>query len=121
MNLGRSQVMVHSTAVDMRKSYDGLFGLVRASGADPISGDVFLFISKDRTRAKALFWDGNGLNIWMKRMERGRFADVFCREAMTARELALFFEGSPMVTKKLSPDDVTARFALAEKKNRDLS
>lgn len=120
MNFGRSRVMVHATPVDMRKSYDGLFGLVRDSGNDPISGDVFLFVGKDRTRTKALFWDGNGLNIWMKRMERGRFADVFVRESMTARELALFFEGSPMVTKKLSPDDLTKRFARPEEeKNPD--
>lgn len=118
MNLGRSRVLVHATPVDMRKSYDGLYGLVRESGNDPISGDVFLFVGKDRTRAKALFWDGNGLNIWMKRMERGRFADVFLRESMTARELALFFEGSPMVTKKLSPEDWTARFARPTEEKR---
>jgi len=111
MNFGRSRVMVYSTPVDMRQGYDGLFGLVRESGSDPISGDVFLFVSRDRTRAKALFWDGNGLNIWMKRMERGRFADVFTRVAMTARELSLFFEGSAQVTKRLSPEDLTASFA----------
>lgn len=111
MNLGRSRVMVFATAVDMRRGYDGLFGLVRESGNDPICGDVFLFVSRDRTRAKALFWDGNGLNIWMKRMERGRFADVFTRETMTTRELSLFFEGSAQVTKRLSPEDLTASFA----------
>jgi transposase len=105
--------MVFKTAVDMRMGYDGLFGLVRESGADPISGDVFLFVSRSRTRAKALFWDGNGLNIWMKRMERGRFADVFTRETMTIRELSLFFEGSSQVSKRLSPDDLTVLFARA--------
>lgn len=109
--------MVFATPVDMRRGYDGLFGLVRDSGSDPISGDVFLFVSRDRTRAKALFWDGNGLNIWMKRMERGRFADVFTRESMTARELSLFFEGSSMVTKRLSPVDLTNLFAKPEEKN----
>ncbi len=103
--------MVFATPVDMRQGYDGLFGLVRESGLDPISGEVFLFVSRDRTRAKALFWDGNGLNIWMKRMEKGRFADVFARSTMTARELALFFEGSSQVIKRLSPEDMTQTFA----------
>ncbi|MHB2029830.1 MAG: IS66 family insertion sequence element accessory protein TnpB [Acidimicrobiales bacterium] len=110
MNFGRSRVMVFATPVDMRRGYDGLFGLVRDSGADPITGDVFLFVSRDRTRTKALFWDGNGLNIWMKRMERGRFADVFTRETMTARELSLFFEGSQVVHQRLSPKDLTDEF-----------
>lgn len=121
MNLGRARVMVFSTPVDMRKSFDGLYGLVRTLGADPISGDVFLFVSKDRKRAKSLFWDGNGLNIWMKRMEQGRFADVFSRPEMTTRELALFFEGSSSVTRRLSPEDITARFARTEpEKNIEL-
>jgi transposase len=97
----------------MRMGYDGLFGLVRESGSDPISGDVFLFVSRDRTRAKALFWDGNGLNIWMKRMEQGRFADVFLRNEMTVRELSLFFEGAQTVCKRLSPRDLTTRYAQA--------
>lgn len=110
MNFGRSRVMVFATPVDMRMGYDGLFGLVRGSNADPISGDLFLFVSKDRTRAKALFWDGNGLNIWMKRMERGRFADVFTRTQMTTRELSLFFEGSQVVKQRLSPEDLTPQF-----------
>ncbi len=110
MNFGRSKVMVFATPVDMRMGYDGLFGLVRESGADAISGDVFLFVSRDRTRAKALFWDGNGLNIWMKRMERGRFADVFNRDQMTIRELSLFFEGSQVVKGRVSPEDLTDKF-----------
>jgi transposase len=117
MNFGRAKVLVFSTPIDMRKSFDGLYGLVLTSGQDPVSGDVFLFISKDRRRAKALFWDGNGLNIWMKRMEQGRLADVFSRAEMTTRELALFFEGSASVAKRLSPEDQTGRYARANEKN----
>ena len=114
MNLGRGRVFVFETAVDMRKSFDGLYGLVLSSGQDPVSGDVFLFVGRDRKRAKALFWDGNGLNIWMKRMEEGRLADVFSRGEMTTRELALFFEGSHSVVRRLSPEDTTARYSKPE-------
>jgi transposase len=112
MNFGRARVLVFQTPVDMRKSFDGLYGLILTSGLDPVSGDVFLFVSADRKRAKALFWDGNGLNIWMKRMEQGRLADIFSRHEMTTRELAIFFEGSPSVVKRLSPEDQTSRYAL---------
>jgi transposase len=95
----------------MRKQFDGLYGLVLSAGLNPVSGDVFLFVSRDRKRAKALFWDGNGLNIWAKRMEHGRLADVLSRGEMTTRELALFFEGSPEVSHRLSPEDQSARYA----------
>lgn len=105
----KARVYVYSEPVDMRKSYDGLYGLVRSNG-NPLSGDIYLFVSRDRTRAKALFWDGNGLNIWMKRLERGQFADVFSRDQMSATELSLFFEGSSGVTQKLSAEDLTKRF-----------
>ncbi len=111
MNFGRGRVLVHRDPVDMRKSFDGLYGLILTSGQDPVSGDVYLFVSGDRKRAKALFWDGNGLNIWMKRMEHGRLADVFSRSEMTTRELALFFEGSSALVRRLSPEDRTSRYA----------
>ena len=110
MNFGRSRVLVFAEPVDMRKSFDGLYGLILGSGHDPVSGDVFLFVAGNRQRAKAMFWDGNGLNIWMKRMESGRLADVFTRGEMTARELALFFEGSASVVKRLSPLDQTQKY-----------
>jgi transposase len=93
----------------MRKQYDGLLGLVR-SQFDVLSGTLFLFVSKDRTRAKCLFWDGSGLNIWSKRLEQGRFADIFSRRELTINELKLFFEGSAEVIRRLSPEDLSRRF-----------
>ncbi len=106
MNFLSHKVMVYSNAVDMRKQYDGLLGLVRDQ-IDVLTGTLCLFVSKDRTRAKCLFWDGTGLNLWSKRLERGRFADIFTREEMTMNELKLFFEGSREVTRRLSPQDLS--------------
>lgn len=110
MILGQLKRSVHvfSSPVDMRKSYDGLFALVREE--KPLDGDVFLFVSKDRTRSKALFWDGSGFNIWMKRLEKGRFADVWKRQRLTLSELQLFFEGAKETKLKLSPEDQTHRY-----------
>ena len=49
-------------AVDMRKGFDGLYGLVRDQlGEDPLSGHLFLFTNRLHTRVKALVWDGSGL------------------------------------------------------------
>jgi len=60
--------------VDMRKSFDGLTGLVEAALAlDPLSGHLFLFLNKRRDRLKVLFWERDGLVIWYKRLEAGTF------------------------------------------------
>lgn len=109
MNFKSNQVYVYGEPVDMRKQYDGLLGLVR-SQFEVLSGMLFLFVSKDRTRAKCLFWDGTGLNIWAKRLEKGKFADVLTRNNLTINELKLFFEGSCEVNRRLSPHDLSMSF-----------
>ena len=96
--------------IDMRKSYDGLYGLIKSFHSNPLSGDLFLFLSRDRKKAKALYWDGNGLVIFMKRLEQGRFADVYARGTMSLSEVALFFEGAGCVRQRLSPLDRTSRY-----------
>lgn len=59
----------------MRKSFEGLYGLVRDTmGKDPLSGHLFLFANKTRTRLKIMFWDGSGLWVCAKRLEKGRFS-----------------------------------------------
>jgi len=112
MILGTSRavrVYAYPEPVDLRKGYDGLFGLVKAGlGRDPLSGDLFLFLSKRRTGCKVLVWDGTGLCIFQKRLESGRFASLFRDDGkslqLTASELALFIEGCDLVGRRtLSP------------------
>lgn len=60
---------------DMRRSFDGLCRMVRDFvGADPLSGDLFVFRSKRGDRVKLLYWLGDGLAIWYRRLEEGTFA-----------------------------------------------
>ena len=104
------RVFVFGSPADMRKGYNGLFGLVtQVLGRDVLAGDMFLFISKTRQRAKVLLWDGTGLCIYAKRLDRGRFTAPWESEGngaleMTVSELALLLEGSKLAGKvALSP------------------
>jgi transposase len=92
----------------MRASYDTLFA--KAKGVlsqDPFSGHLFVFINSRRTSVKCLFYDGTGLVILGKRMERGQFSRINPMHAgeltLTAAEFALFFEGANLEARFISP------------------
>jgi transposase len=71
---GNVQVWLATSPVDMRKSFDGLAEVVRASlGHDPLCGSMFVFRNKSAERVKILWWDRDGLIIYYKRLERGTF------------------------------------------------
>jgi transposase len=73
MILGTSRalrVFAYPEPVDLRKGYDGLYGLVKTGlGSDPLSGDMFLFVSKRRGGCKVLVWDGTGTSLPSSRSE----------------------------------------------------
>lgn len=70
-----TRVYLVLAATDMRKGFNGLYSLV--SGylkEDPLSGHLFVFANRSRDRIKVLCWDGSGLWICGKRLEKGRFS-----------------------------------------------
>lgn len=69
-----TRIFVALEPLDMRKSFNGLYAAVQTVLAeDPLSGHLFVFTNRLRTRVKALYWDGSGLVVYAKRLERGRF------------------------------------------------
>ncbi len=110
----RLRVFAYTAPTDMRKGHDGLSALVTTHlGHDPLSGDLYLFVARNRKRAKVLLWDGTGICLYAKRLEQGCFAALWERGRkpteggtvkLTMSELSLFLEGSHLVGKRpLSP------------------
>ena len=107
---GGYRVIAYAAPADMRKGFDTLSALIREHlGCDPTSGDLYLFVSRNRIRAKVVLWDGTGACLYSKRLEEGRFACLWHGESgveleLSPSELALFLEGCQEVGRRpLSP------------------
>jgi transposase len=94
-----TRIYLAAGATDMRKGYEGLYGLVRDRlQCDPLSGHLFLFCNAQRNRLKVLVFDGSGLWICSKRLEQGRFYWPTAEEGqdkmvMNHEQLALLLGG----------------------------
>jgi transposase len=95
------RVFLCTRPTDMRKSFDGLSGLVQECfGQDLLTGHLFLFLNRRRDRLKILYFDRDGLAIWYKRLESGSFAMPRTAEAdgveLQPAELAMILSGIDM-------------------------
>ena len=94
-----TRIYVATGATDMRKSFNGLYGLVRDTlGCDPTSGHVFLFTNGRRNRLKFLVYDGSGLWVAAKKLDGGRFRwpesdTTVTKIVLSQEELALLLGG----------------------------
>ena len=93
------RVFVASEPIDLHLSFDRLAGIVRNQlDADPLSGHLFVFFNKTRTRTKILVFDRSGFAVYYKRLERGTFelpevAPGARRAEVDAGVLAMILEG----------------------------
>jgi transposase len=103
------RIFVAVQPVDMRKQFNGLWAAVAEQlHEDPKSGSVFAFINRERTRLKLLYWDGTGVWVLAKRLERGRFswpvpADSRAKPSLTPEALALLLGGVELKHGSLKP------------------
>lgn len=85
---------LYHAPTDMRKSFDGLCGLVSSGlGRDPLSGEVFVFINRRRTHIKLLVWDRSGFVLYYKRLEEGTFELPASQGPLRWDQLVLMLEG----------------------------
>jgi transposase len=94
-----TRIFVATGATDLRKGFDGLYGLVRDRLlCDPMSGHLFLFSNAQRNRLKVLFWDTSGLWVCAKKLEKGRFNwpkadDAQAKIVLSHEEFAMLLGG----------------------------
>jgi len=107
---GSLKVLVAVEACDMRKGFNGLYAAVTERlGEDPRSGVLFVFSNRRHTRIKILCWDGTGLWVLTKRLERGTFSWPKNLEAdrvklkLTPQALAMLTDGVDLRGAKLRP------------------
>ena len=91
------RVWLAAGASDMRRGFDGLARQVQeALGQDPFSGQMFVFRGRRGDLVKVLWWDGQGLVLYAKRLERGRFTWPQARDgavSLTPAQLSMLLEG----------------------------
>ncbi len=94
---GSARVWLAAGVTDLRKGFDGLSALVQLQlSEDPFSGHLFVFRGRAGDRIKVLWWDGDGLCLFTKRLERGRFVWPQASSgtvALTTAQLSMLLEG----------------------------
>ena len=89
-----TRIYLYRGACDMRKSFDGLCGIIRSElEMDPLSGSLFVFVNGNRKMVKLLYWDQDGLALWYKRLEEGKFIVPDRSGCIDRRDLTLLLEG----------------------------
>lgn len=95
-----TRIYLYRGVCDMRKSFDGLCGIIRSDlGMDPLSGSLFVFVNRTRRMVKLLYWDRDGLALWYKRLEQGRFILPEKDGSIERRDLTMLLEG--IIPKKI--------------------
>ncbi len=95
--MAERRVWLVAGVTDMRKGFDGLAALVQTQvSEEPFSGQLFVFRGRRGDRVKLLWWDGDGLCLFAKRLERGRFVWPRAESgtvSLSAAQLSMLLEG----------------------------
>ncbi len=90
------RILAYTAAIDMRKSFDGLLGVIGSQlSEDPLSETVFLFVNRRGNYFKGIYWDRTGYFLFAKRLERGKFKfpSGEIKQELTAQMFRLILDG----------------------------
>lgn len=104
---GSMHMFLCKTPISMRKSFEGLSATVELLFPEKLlTGAYFIFLNRKRDYMKVLYFDGDGLAIWSKRLEKGVFAKKEShQQSISRRDFLMLLEG-------IIPKRVTPRFSL---------
>jgi transposase len=104
---GNAQYYLCQEAIDLRRSFEGLSVIVALLFFVEItSGFYFIFLNRSKDKMKVLYWDNDGLAIWYKRLEQGRFSKIMKDKGMIDRcEFLMLLEG-------ITPQKLQKRYKL---------
>ena len=105
---GNARILLYQEAVNMQNSFEGLSCIIEQAFSEKLtSGAFFVFLNRRKDRMKVLCWDGDGLAIWYKRLEKGTFSRCKKEEAlMNRREFLMLLEG-------VTPKRVQSRYNIS--------
>ena len=99
------RILAYRLPVDMRKSIDGLLGLVKGALAeDPLTGTLYVFVNRRNNLMKSVYWDRTGFCLFAKRLEQGRFhlPGKEVKQELNARAFELLLDGIMLGPRKRS-------------------
>lgn len=97
-----ARIFIYKDPINMRKSFEGLSAAVESLfPGELFSGALFVFLNRERSHMKVLFWDRDGFAIWYKRLEKGSFARNAQHSHLDRREFLMLLEG--IEPKKIRP------------------
>jgi transposase len=124
IGLGKGvRVFASAKPTDMRAGFKSLAAAVVAElQNDPLAGGVFLFVAKNKKRAKVIWFDGIGFCLFQKQLAKAKFAAPWEQAfdgsiSMTSSQLALFFEGNALAfmgalaLEEVEPQKLTTQIA----------
>jgi transposase len=99
-----TKIYLATGVTDLRQGYNGLYAQIKSRlGREPLSGDLYVFCNQRRESLKIFFWDGSGLCLFGKRLQKGTFRWPSAGESsvvMTATQLHLLLEGIDLARTK---------------------
>lgn len=106
---GQIRVHLYGYPCDMRKLFIGLYALTRQGlQADPLSGDLYVFISRRATMMKVLYFDRSGFCVWAKKLEAGRFVSDWAQ----VRTHEMDWTGLKLMLEGIEPGKLRKRYRL---------